>query len=132
MRTTLPLTFLIFLIMISCSKKQEYSGDPLLVPKEDRINWIKDYAFVRCVSVQYGQDLNSELFSKDYSSSALVDISNMYGKVDEVDSLAQEFISNYPVSPIKDYEEMRPIMMSCLAFWRSNQLDQYIEGILEN
>jgi len=130
MRTTLPLTCLIFLIVISCSQKQEYSGDPPRVPKEDRINWIKDYAFVRCVSVQYGQDLNSELFSKDYSSGALVDISNMWGHVGELDSLAQEFVSDYPVSPIQDYEGMRPIMMSCLAFWRSNQLNQYIEGIL--
>jgi hypothetical protein len=118
--------------MASCSKKQEYSVDPPLVPKEDRINWIKDYAFVRCVSVQYGQDLSSEFFRNDYSASALVDISNMWGKVDEVDSLAQVFVSSYQVSPIQDYEGMRPIMMSCLAFWRSNQLDQYAEDVFLN
>ena len=120
MCTRIIIIFLLCIALTSCYKNEGALGDKPEVSKEDQITWIKDYAFLRCVYAQYGQDLSSEFFRNDYSASALVDISNMWGKVDEVDSLAQVFVSSYPLSPIQDYEGMRPIMMSCLTFWRSS------------
>lgn len=99
------------------------------VQNEERIDWLKDYAFCKCQLYGFGEELRGEIFEKDISLSVLVDIADAWSLEEKMDSLVAEYVTKIPRSEILDHQGKKPITFKCLEFLRSNELDEFIQSV---
>jgi hypothetical protein len=95
-----------------------------------RIEWMKDYSFCKCLTYSFGDSLSNEIQKIDHSISTLTDIADIWGNFPELDSLAKSYSGSLPESQLLDYQGMKPYMFRCLEYRRSESLDSLIDVVL--
>jgi hypothetical protein len=96
----------------------------------NRVVWLKDYAFCRCLDYSFGDSIEANINKIDHSKSTLIDISEGWGVHNQIDSSARAYVASIPEPQILDYKSQKPYIASCLEFWRSEQLDLFIKDLL--
>lgn len=131
MRSTITriLFFGLTFVLIACAKKDDTNFN---TDEAQRIEWIKDYAYCRCLTYSFGDSLSQEINAKDHSISTLIDIADLWSISEQLDISAQEYVNSIPDTQILDYEGQKPYMLRCLEYRRSQELSDLVNQLVKD
>ena len=112
----------------SATNKTNVSNtDSILIKHQD---WLKSYAFCACTLEGYKQEGYNVI---DYSFGVFRDIASYDERAYQaIDSIVKKIIANTPRLQPADYNNKKPILKSCLEFYKSKLLDSVIHSFDED
>ncbi len=114
--------------VLSLSEKELLSEkNRNLVNSLERLQYIKDYAFCRCLDYSIGETAKRELKKVDASIGVLFDIGFVGPVSDRVDSLALAYTKRTVEGTSADLGGKDAYIAGCLGFIRSEELDTFIK-----
>lgn len=117
--------FFTVLLIQSCSSEKRSSSNHSSVAYHREL--LKQYAYCRCVVSALPQD---SAMQNDISLSVLSDISEYdLTKFSIIDTIATAHALTITKTEIGDYGERRPVLASCMQFYKSKYLDSVVRTL---
>ncbi|AMM51650.1 hypothetical protein TH61_11340 [Rufibacter sp. DG15C] len=98
--------------------------------RKDQQQLRKDYALCMCLRKTYSKETASKIQEEDITRGVLIDISDLYVLYLKLDSLAQEASNRITPSVISDHEGKSFVLLNCLNFYRSKELDKFVKALM--
>jgi hypothetical protein len=119
---------IILLVFASCTSTNNKQSNNLIEP--ERLQLMKDYAFCKCLEFSLGTEISQQINNIDASKSVLYDIANLWGNAHiPLDSIAQIKSQAQPQGQIADHDSKKTIILDCLQFHRSEDLDAFVKTL---
>lgn len=118
---------LLSIFLLSCSSSKHRAEIPS--QESERHQWMKDFAFCKCLEYSLGEEIAKEINEVDASKGVLFDIANLGGSVSQLDSITQAFIARQPTGQTADHGGKKPHIFNCLQFQYSQELDAFVNSL---
>ncbi|KIC94443.1 hypothetical protein [Flavihumibacter solisilvae] len=115
--------FIFLLLSLSFSVISQFRNDD----KKKQIKLIKDYALCDCIDEGFRDD---SLHFKDFSATVIVEqISINPEGLDVIEDNVDSFISRLKPSEYLDTKGMRGVMINCIDYYNSDELDKLARNV---